>query len=577
MTTFDPAALTDRASALAPSADLAQAGAVFNDSTRLLDGGLWSAPANNHGQPAYLGMYTTDLHATLNDVMAMLATPSSTTVGGTAYTPTAQDITVLTQVQGQLQTLIADAPHSIGNSAAAVAAQTEIHNVQTSIISEIQGDGTLAAALNNAAYTSRTGASNTGFQASPTGADTAADLATASAPGDTLAHIGSVFNAAANAAIGGVNSGNAAQVQGDLQAVATGVQNILNSPTQLAQIESGESGAAAQLTTVHLQTIENELQLQTSTVDQLYQTDPNKAARETNDNLLDIIDIVQNDGNLAAAAGNATGTPATNSGFGEQPSYLTGTITHYQDTQADTHFWANFIAQANVLGSAAVNAATAVHDGTLAANSAQVQAIITDIQTYEQQGANYSTHVGGVFDARFANELVNGTLQADSAAAIAAIQSGNVDQANAAAAGFVADAADVSGNNNPVGGGAFVSQTLTVNGVDAPNPNATVAAATSVSGLATASHATTHAIADAAALSTATGAATTTAGAGATTGTGATGGAGGATGAAGGTTTTGTGGASTTTANADPAHHAGAPDFGHVDMAMNHHFGHMWG
>jgi len=90
---------TDRADALNLSTDLAQAGTAFNDSTRLLDGGLWSTPADNHNQPAYLGMYTTDIHAVLNDVNAALANPTGITVSGAAFAPTAQDTAVLIPIQ----------------------------------------------------------------------------------------------------------------------------------------------------------------------------------------------------------------------------------------------------------------------------------------------------------------------------------------------------------------------------------------------------------------------------------------------------------------------------------------------
>jgi trimeric autotransporter adhesin len=549
-TIFDPAALADgtstltvRADALATSTDLVQAGALFNDATRLLDGGLWSTPHDAHNQENYLSLFEADLNAALSDVNAMLANPASTTIGGATYALSQQDVQVLSTVQGQLQSLLAEAPHSVGHSTHAAATQNQMHDLQASIVSEIQGDAALSTALDAVAYQTKTGATNTAFQALPTGADTAADLAQAQAPGDTLAHVGGVFNAAANIAEGGLNHTNMPAFQADIQAVATGVQNILNNPAQLAQIEAGESGAGAQLTTIHLQTIENELQLQLKAVDHAYQNDPSKAARETNDNLLDIIDIVQGDANLNHAAG-GNGSPGTDGGFAEEPSYLSGTITHYQDNQAETNFWANFITQANVLGSAAITAATAVHDGTLAVNSAQVQNIIADIHNYDQQAANFDQRDGGIFGARFDNELLGGTLQADASAAIHSISTGNVDQARAAAVGFIADAADVSGNNIPVGGGAFVSQTL-ANGTDdgAPNPHATVAAATTVAGAATESHATAKAVADAGALT-------------------------------GGGTDVATGGA---TAPGGALGHHGESHHHDFAEAGHHHFGHMWG
>src|ERR1700743_2005665 len=116
---------TVRADALAPSTDLAQAGAVFNDSTRLLDGGLWDTPADSNNQIAYLGRYTTDIHAVLNDINGMLANPGAVTVGGAALNLATADTAVLTQVQGQLQTLLTLANGS-GRHTAALRAHTHM-------------------------------------------------------------------------------------------------------------------------------------------------------------------------------------------------------------------------------------------------------------------------------------------------------------------------------------------------------------------------------------------------------------------------------------------------------------------
>ncbi len=261
--------LTQRTAALATSTDLVQAGATFNDATRLLDGGLWDQ-ANTHNQAPYLGMYTSDIQAVLNDVTGMLATPGSVTVGGQTFHLNHHDTQVLTQVEGQLQTLLADAPLSVGNSTAATTAQTAIHTLQTSIISEIQGDHHLAHAIDSVTYLGGTGnPSEVGFQALPVGSDTATDLSNATAAGATLAQIGTVYNAAADLAVGGLNSSNLTEFGADIQAVATGVQHILNSPTALASIECGETAQQAALTTIHLQTVENELTLQLNTVDGL--------------------------------------------------------------------------------------------------------------------------------------------------------------------------------------------------------------------------------------------------------------------------------------------------------------------
>ncbi len=474
---------TDRATALNQTTDLAQAGATFNDSTRLLDGGLWAQPADNNNQQAYLGMYTTDLHAVLNDTNAALGNPNGITVNGAAFTPTAQDTAVLTQVQGQLQTLLNDAPMSIGHSAAATNAQNDIHNVQTSILNEINNDPTLATALHANPYPATTGAMDVGFQALPMGSDAAAAVAAATAPNATLAQVGAVFNAATDLAVGGLNHTNLAQFNGDMQAVATGLNNIINNPTTLAAIENGETPQQAALTTIHLDTLLNQTNLQINNFDNLYHNNPNIAARSTNDNLLDMIDIVQGDANLNMAAG-GNGMPAATGGFAELPGYLTGTIQHYNDNQAQTNFWSQFVAEANTVNNELTNVANGMNAaGTGASTPADIQNLITQIQNYNQFGATFAAGQGGVFGARFNNELTQGTLLADSNNAVHGLQgiaNGDTgaalaaDQAQilAAGQGFIADAMDVSGNNNPLGGGTYVGTSTTVAG------------ATSVAGLA---------------------------------------------------------------------------------------------
>jgi len=104
---------TTRADGLTLSNDLAQAGATFNDATRLLDGGLWSTPTDANNQNNYLGSFLADIHTVLNDVTADLAAGATVTVGGNAYTLTAADITALQDVQKQLNTMISEAPHAI--------------------------------------------------------------------------------------------------------------------------------------------------------------------------------------------------------------------------------------------------------------------------------------------------------------------------------------------------------------------------------------------------------------------------------------------------------------------------------
>ncbi len=466
---------TTRADGLTLSNDLAQAGATFNDATRLLDGGLWSTPTDANNQNNYLGSFLADIHTVLNDVTADLAAGATVTVGGNAYTLTAADITALQDVQKQLNTMISEAPHAIGNSHSAIAAQQALHAADAAILADVNGDQGLATALANASYAATTGSTDVGFQAPVAGSDNAAALHAATAQGATLADIGNVFNAAASLAVGGLNASNLGQFNADMHAIATGLTNILNNPTELAAIEANSDNPA--LTTVHLDTVLNQINLQINDFDKEYAHNPQVAARATNDNLLDIIDIVQNDAALNTAAG-GNGTPAAAGGFAELPGYLSGTITPFQDNQAQTNFWAQFVGEANTVN----NQLNAVASGQTTA-PADIQNLITEIQNYQKFGASFDQSQGGIFDARFGNELNSGTLLADATNAVKGLQgilNGDTgaalaaDQAliKAAGSGFVADAMDVSGNNIPLGGGTFVGDATTVAG------------ATSVAGIA---------------------------------------------------------------------------------------------
>ena len=502
-------------SALAVSTDLAQAGAVFNDAIRLSEGGLWTGStaveaASADNQQPYEPMYVQDINALQADVNTMLANPNAITVGGQTISDPAL-VGELSQIQGQLATLAHEAPLSVGTSAAAAAAQGTIALTQQQILTEVNGDATLAHALNAAAYQSPTGFTNVGFQQLPTGSDTPTALAAAegsAATPPTLAQVGAVFNAANDLSAGGLNATNLTEFNTDMQAVVTGLTNIVNSPTALAAIEANEqAGTSPQgqpltaqqeqaLTTVHLETVLAQAQLQVSKFDGMYATNPNDAARSTNDNMLDMVDIVNNDPALAAAAGDVSvanngAQPnqtfgASTGGFGEFPGYLNGvggvndhggTILQYQDNQSQTNFWSQFIAEANQLN----NTLDGVANGTVTPSNGEIQALITQINNYNEFGASFTGAQGGVFGDRFDNELLSGTLKTDTANAVAGLQSieanglnaTNAAQIVAAGVGFVADANDVAGNNLPTGGGSYVGSATTV-------PGATTTAAATV-------------------------------------------------------------------------------------------------
>jgi hypothetical protein len=295
-----------------------------------------------------------------------------------------------------------------------------LHTLQTEIINEVANDPSLSASINQVQYATNTGANNVGFQALPSGADDHATLAAATAPVASLATIGQVFNAASDLAVGGLNHTNLKEFNSDMVAISQGLTQIVNNPTQLAQIEAGEAPTDAALTTIHLETALNQVNLQINKFDPMYASNPNIAARSTNDNTLDIIDIIQNDANLNTAAG-GTGNPGTTGGFAEFPAYLNGpnginahggTILQFQDNQAQTNFWAAFLSEGNTIN----NQLQAVAAGQ--ETPTQIQQLITDVQNYQSFGANFDKAQGGVFGARFDNELLGGTLLADTTNAV---------------------------------------------------------------------------------------------------------------------------------------------------------------
>ena len=452
--------LNVRASALNLSTDLVQAGVVFNDAVRISTG-LFSTPQNSGNSNPFLTSYTTDLHAVQNDIAAMLAAPGNVTLGGKAFTLNATDTAVLTNVQNQITTLLTAAPQT-ANAATLTAADQTLHTVQAQILQEVNNDPHLANALGQVKFMATTGATDVAFQSTPVGSDNAAMLAAAT--GGDIAAIGQVFNAAAVLSTGGISPANLAQAQADFTAVQTGLNALLNNATALAKIEAGETAVAAATTTLHLRTMADQVSLQVNKYDAAEAMGNATALRGTADNVLDIIDVAQNDANINMALG-GNGMPGHVGGFAEMPGGLVGTVTKFQDNQAQTNFWGTFLSEANTLSAKLI----AVANGTAAAT----QDLVTQITNYQNFGVQFDLAQGAVFQGRFDNELVHGGLQSDSTAAIKAltgILNGDKGAALAAdnamlqasAAGFVGNAGDIAGNNIAVGGSAYVGSGTTI-------------------------------------------------------------------------------------------------------------------
>ena len=153
----------------------------------------------------------------------------------------------------------------------------------------------------------------------------------------------------------------------------------------------------------------NQIGLQLNKYDGMEAAGSAEGLRGTADNLLDIIDIVQNDTALNKAAG-GNGAAGHAGGFAEMPGNLTGTVTHFQDNQAQTNFWAAFLSEANTINAQL----TAIQNGQAQAS----QALVTQITNYEHFGQAFDAAQGAIFEARFDNELLSGTLEADSSNAI---------------------------------------------------------------------------------------------------------------------------------------------------------------
>src|SRR5882724_5434312 len=337
-------------------ATFAQAGAVFNDATHLLEGGLWRNVAEEGGQGfGSAGAVVTDLQSVQAALQAQIAAGQFN--GAT-----------LTQVQNivanldQEVTAATAAVNGGGSFGSVAAAESALRSLHLGVLDAVQGDATLA--------TLATADGATGFQQIPKGF--APGVTAQTAPHENLAQIGAIFDDAANLMLGGINSGNVAAIKADINAARVDLK-------QLMVEHPDEFGG---LTGVHADTVVRQLALENKFIDQVG-TNPD-AGRASNDNMLDIIDIIQGDTNLANMA-----SQGGVSGFSVFPDSLNPT-PRFQDNAAQTNFWANFIADGNSLGQQAIQLV-----GSADANA--VQSLITQLQTFEKNASNFDLAQGGIF------------------------------------------------------------------------------------------------------------------------------------------------------------------------------------
>jgi hypothetical protein len=398
-------------------------GATFNDATRALVGGLWQNVVEEGGQGnGSIVKYTNDLTAVENGLTAEVQ-------AGQFTGATLQHVNA---ILADINTALSAATASVngGGTFGSVAnAEDALRSSHLDILNIVNKDATLSglATANGA----------NGFLAAPT---TLPDGVTAAnAPHANLAEIGAIFNDAASRILGGVNEHNAGIITDDVNAMIGDLKGLMADNPLLF----------GGLTGVHAEAIVRQLDLELTYIKQSgISVD---AGRASNDNILDIIDIVQGDTNLANMA-NQGGI----SGFTPFPDSLNPT-PKYMDNDAQTNFWANFIAQSNSLGQRATE--------VVAGNDPQaVTALITDLHAFQKSVTDFDAAQGGIFEARFDNELLGNTstLGAEVSKMIEGLQTGNAALVAAAADQMHANSADVGGNNIPVTGGTYNADGLTV-------------------------------------------------------------------------------------------------------------------
>jgi hypothetical protein len=424
------------ASASAPN--FSELGATFNDATRALVGGLWQNVVEEGGQGlGSVGRYTSDLTTVQTGLLAEVNAGQFT--GATLEHAHA--------ILSDIATALSAATASVnggGTFGSVASAEQALRTSHLDVLNIINSDPTLTT------LATQNGAN--GFMAAPP--TLPAGTTAATAPHANLAQIGAIFNDAANHILGGVNADNAGLISSDVNAVITGMQTLMHVSPELF----------GGLTGIHADAIVRQLELEKTYITEAG-VNPD-AGRASNDNILDIIDIVQGDANLANMA-----TQGGVAGFSPFPDAAHPT-PKYLDNAPQTAFWADFIAQSNSLGQQAVNT-VGTHDPHA------IAALIDNLHAFEHNVTNFDAAQGGIFGARFDNELLGetSTLGAEVSAMIKGLQTGNAALVGAAADQMHGNAADVGGNNIPTTGGTYNPDGLTVAEVLSTAVPAAVAAA----------------------------------------------------------------------------------------------------
>jgi uncharacterized protein YeaO (DUF488 family) len=409
------------AAAATPAMDFAQLGATFNDATRALVGGLWQTAVEEAGQGlGSVHRYTADLQSVQQGLQAEV----------NAGQFTGDTLTHVQTILQDLSTASAAATASVNGGAgfgSVATAEKALHDAHLDVLNLVNADPTLQAlATQNGGQ---------GFLGAPPAL--ADGVTPKNAPHADLAQIGAIFDDFVNKSLGGINASNQQTLAHEARVLTSDLKQLIHDhPDQFQG-----------LTAVHAETVVRQLELEQHYVQDAANNPV--AGRGSNDNLLDIIDIVQGDANLAQMANDGTVSGFTPLGDALNPT------PKYLDNQAQTNFWANFIADSNSLGDQAVQAVSqgGNHGG-----------LIRALLNFEHQATQFDASQSGIFEARFDNELLGktSTLGAEVTKMIEGLRTGNVALVQAAADEMHANAADVGGNNLPIGGGTYNTDGRTV-------------------------------------------------------------------------------------------------------------------
>ena len=243
-----------------------------------------------------------------------------------------------------------------------------------------------------------------------------------------------LFNDATTREIGGVGPDQVSLIVSDLE----GVQQMLSAADP--QINN--------LSDLHTHVIINQLNEEIATVENanspldtsILGTDLGQyVGRAINDIHRDIIDIAQGDPGVQALF-NPTPLPALNT-----------PAAPFHDNATQTAFLTQWVQDSNHLGQMATTIENNGFQGDIAG-------LVQQIQTFENNSNAFDQSQGGLWSARFWNELrSDGTAGTAANALIDGLQTHNTGELNAAVEQLSANAADVGGNNLMTDGGPYAN------------------------------------------------------------------------------------------------------------------------